>query len=353
MEFKKNGSEYISSLIAEGVANGSRRATVTGNYEIVSAIRIPSDFTLMLEDCHLIMADDTYDNMFINEHHDTEIGTTLAGRDKNIAIIGNGNVILDGGKYNGVSETNWKQLGLPHLSKNNLILFTNVDGVEIGNLACHNQRWWAIDFIYCANGHVHDVSFKSNDMAIDPEGNVYYGLFRDRYEDVVVKNADGIDLRQGCHNFLIENISGFTQDDTVALTNLNGINERKYHAEGLSSDICNVTIRHIHSSAYCTNVRLLNQGELKLHDITIEDVYDTSADCPHLDHGRYAIRVGDADHMYGQRHSTADETYNISLKKIRGRGQAVLHLAGQIGNLTIEDVEAMGDTPLMQDYRTK
>ena len=100
-------------------------------------------------------------------------------------------------------------------------------------------------------------------------------------------------------------------------------------------------------------IRLLNQGGSKLHDISIENIFDTSAECPHLDRGRYCVRVGDANHLYGERHSTAEETYNISIKNIAGRGQSVLHLAGAIGNLTIENAVAMNGVPLMEDFRTK
>ena len=260
---------------------------------------------------------------------------------------------MDGGTYNGLSEkTSWTN-GLPHISKNNLLLFTNVDGFTVKNIACHNQRWWALNFIYCCNGHLADIDFRSSDLAIDENGNEYHGLLRDRYRDVVVKNSDGIDLRQGCHDVLIENLTGFTEDDTVALTNLNGKMEQEYCVEGLPSDICNVTIRNIRASAYCSIVRLLNQGVLKLHDVSIENVQDTSLECPYLDRGRYCVRVGDGKHLYGERHSTAEETYNISIKNICGRGQAVLHLAGAIGNLTIENAVAMEDVPLIEDFRTE
>ncbi|MBR2352999.1 MAG: hypothetical protein IKA76_00660 [Clostridia bacterium] len=353
MDFIKNGSNHISSLIAKAIADGSRRATATGNYEIERAIRIPSDFTLVLENCHLRMADGVYDNLFVNEHHGTELGKTVVGTDRNIRILGKGRTILDGGKYNGLSEKNSGTEGLPHISKNNLLLFTNVDGITIQNIACHNQRWWALNFVYCRNAHLSDIDFKACDIGIDENGNEYHGLKRGKYREVLVKNADGIDLRQGCHDFLIENITGFTEDDTIALTNLNGYTEQLYCVDGLPSDIANVTIRNVKASAYCTIVRLLNQGVLKLHDIAIENVYDTSAECPYLDHGKFAIRVGDAEHMYGDRHSTEEETYNISLKNITGRGKAVLHLAGDIGNLTFENIHAMEDTPLIEDLRTK
>jgi len=352
-DFAKNGSEYLSSLIAAAVENGSRVATVTGNYEIEWAVRLPSDFTLILEDCHLRMADGVYSNMFVNEHHGTDVGKTLAGTDRNISILGKGNAILDGGVYNGLSEKNSMKDGLPHISKNNLLLFTNVEGFEIRGLSCRNQRWWAFNFIYCRNGALRDLHFQSSDLAIDENGNEYHGLKRDCYRDVVVKNSDGIDLRQGCHDITIENITGFTEDDTVALTNLNGIMEKTYRVEGLPEDICRVSIKNVRASAYCSMIRLLNQGGSKLHDISIENIFDTSAECPHLDRGRYCVRVGDANHLYGERHSTAEETYNISIKNIAGRGQSVLHLAGAIGNLTIENAVAMNGVPLMEDFRTK
>lgn len=352
-DFAKNGSEYITSLIAEAVENGTRIATVTGKYEIEWAIRLPSDFTLILENCHLCMADGVYSNMFVNEHHDTELGKTLAGTDRNISILGKGEAILDGGKYNGLSEKNSMKYGLPHISKNNLLLFTNVDGFTVRDFACHNQRWWALNFIYCRNGYLGNLYFQSSDLAIDENGNEYHGLKRDQYHDVVVKNSDGIDLRQGCNRVTIENITGFTEDDTVALTNLNGWQEKRYCVEGLPSDISHVTIKNVKASAYCSIIRLLNQGELKLHDVSIENVYDTSAECPFLDRGRYCVRVGDANHLYGERHSTVDETYNISIKNIYGRGQSVMHLAGAIGNLTIENANAMDGVPLVEDFRTQ
>lgn len=104
-------------------------------------MRIPSDFTLILADCHLRMADGVYSNMFVNQNHDTELGGTLEGTDHNIAILGKGRAILDGGNYNGLSEKTHSKEGRPHVTKNCLVLFSNVDGVTVRNIACHNQRY--------------------------------------------------------------------------------------------------------------------------------------------------------------------------------------------------------------------
>ena len=235
--FLPNGSQYIAAQIEAAVADKTRTVTISGDWNIDEAIRLPSNFTLILDNCHLRMADGCYCNMFVNANHDTDLGRTVAGTDRNITILGRGRAILDGGTYNGLSEKTQRQNGLPPIWKNNLLLFTNVDGFKVSGLSCRNQRWWALNFVYCANGYVGNIDFCASDTAIDPDGNVYHGLRRDNYADVLVKNADGVDLRQGCHDIVIENLTGFTEDDSVALTALNGRLERHFAVEGLPSDI--------------------------------------------------------------------------------------------------------------------
>lgn len=349
--FEKGGSEYISALILEGVKNGTRFATVSGNYEIDKPIRIPSDFTLILDSCHLRLADGVFSNIFLNEHFDTEIGKTTAGTDKNIKIIGRGKAILDGGNYNGLSEKTQMKDRFPPVWNNNLILFSNVDGFEIRHLYACEQRWWAFCFVYCSHGRISNVEFCANDRGIDEDGNIYRGLKRDKYKEACVKNADGIDLRVGCHDIIIENISGFTEDDTVALTALSWYLEKLVKVEGLPTDICNVEIRNVASSAYCSNVRILNQGEHKIHDIYIEGVYDTSENSPHMDRGGCGVRIGDSTHLYGTSASTADETYNITVRSVRSRAVHSMALHGVIGNLVIEDVESFDGGGEMEDLR--
>ena len=123
--FLKNGYEYITEKIAQAVKNGSREAIISGYFEINEAVQLPSDFTLVLDSCHLRMADGCYSQMFVNENYGTELGKTPAGTNRNINIIGRGEAILDGGKYNGLSEKTSGKDGRPHVSKNNLILFFN------------------------------------------------------------------------------------------------------------------------------------------------------------------------------------------------------------------------------------
>lgn len=349
--FMPGGSAHIQALIDNAAASGIREAIVTGNWVMDKAVRIPENFTVILDGCHLRQADGSYDNIFVNQHHGTDLGRTVFGTDKNITIMGRNGAILDGGSFNGLNERTQFKEDRPGVWKNNMILFTNVDGFHIHGFECRDQRWWALNFIFCCNGHIHDLHFKGCDVGVDKNGNVYHGLIRGEYEDILIKNADGVDLRQGCHHITIENLTGFVEDDSVACTALNGKLEKTYLVEGLSTDLCDITIRNIRTSSYFTNVRLLNQGGLKLHDILIDGVYDQSADCPHLNVGYHGVRIGDT-RMYGDRHATEEETYNITVKNVRSRAHyGALGLAGAIRNLVLENIEAFDGAPYCNDLR--
>ena len=159
--FNTSGYEYITSKIDEAIKDESRTATVSGAWEIAQAVRLPSNFTLILQDCHLRMADGCYSNMFVNEHHDTEIGRTIDGRDTNISIIGRGEAILDGGKYNGLSEKNHSKNGLPPIWKNNLPLwnciFRNIHAIFGIIKMC--SKFLRISNTNCAFARVLDFTF--------------------------------------------------------------------------------------------------------------------------------------------------------------------------------------------------
>lgn len=336
--FQPNGTEYVTHAIEEALRNESRTAVIGGNWIIDAVVRIPSHFTLILENCHLRMADGCYSNLFVNEHHDTDIGRTVLGTDRNISIIGRGEAVLDGGKYNGLSETTQLKNGLPPIWKNNLILFTNVDGFRISGISCRNQRWWALNFIYCSHGYIGNIDFRACDLSVDENGTVYHGLSWKKYSEILVKNADGIDLRQGCHDVVIEKISGFTEDDTIALTGLNGNLEQTFSVSGLPSDICHITVRDVHSAAFCSVVRLLNQDEIRMHDVLIENIYDTSNEMPYFEKGLYTVRIGDS-HLYGKRYPTKEETYNITVKNVFARGECAVALAGETDGLVMYGIE--------------
>jgi hypothetical protein len=348
--FQKNGAAYIREQIRAAHAAGQTTVTISGSLEIEDTVLLPSDTTLILSDCHLRMKAGTYCQMFRNEH--STPGEVHDGKspDRSIRLLGRGRAILDGGEYNGLSERTSEMDGMPHISQNNIVLFCNVDGFEIAGLSIRNQRWWALNHYFCRNGHLHDLEFMSDYTRIDENGKRVVGLDKALYAQTYIKNSDGIDLRAGCHDILIENVTGFTEDDTIALTGLCGKGERElYHAEGLSTDIYNIIIRHIRSAAYCTQVRLLNQGGVRLYNILVDGVTDASQNCPYyVGRGVASVRVGDL-HLYGERHSTPDETYNIVVRNVFSRAETALRLAGAMRDCSFADIHGFDGCPCVID----
>ncbi len=270
MNFIKNGGEIIQKEIDKAVSEGGNSAVIEGRYEIEKTVIIPSGFHLILRRCYLRLAENTFCNIFRNEKcGDLSFGAD--DPDTDISITGEGGAVLDGGVYNGLSERNSLKDGRPHISANNLILMANVEGFEISGLRLINQRWWAMNFIGCRRGKIYNVDFCSDSTTVSADGakGSYLSREKGNYSDILIKNSDGIDLRCGCHDIIIDRVTGFTQDDSVALTALNGALEQMYLPEGCVNGIYNVIIRDVCTASFCSNIRLLNQGGTILKNILI------------------------------------------------------------------------------------
>ena len=335
MDFILNGGSKIQSEIDAAIKNGKREIFIEGNYEIEKAVVIPSHFTVILGNCHLRLQDDSFTNIFTNTATVGEDRTSKA-RDCDIHIIGRGHAVLDGGKFNGLTERNCRERGMS-MTVNNLILLSNLEDFSITGVHLCNQRHWAVNLVHCAFGVVRDIDVLADDeiLYVDGERDYeidYRGLCRNHLP--MLRNADGIDLRHGCHDILVENITGFTEDDTVALTALPG---GKLSVTDLPTDLYNITVRNVRSSSWCANIRLLNQGGVKLYNILIDGVTDTSKDSTHMNRGLFGIRIGDK-RLYSTRHSTPDETYNIVVRNVFSRAETIVDMAGSITNCTVENI---------------
>ncbi|MEA4823831.1 MAG: glycosyl hydrolase family 28 protein [Clostridiaceae bacterium] len=230
-----------------------RRNLRTGQdiWMIPQAVLLHSGSILVLDNCHLRQDDGVYDNLFRNANARTDQAKTRAGRQYDILIIGIGHAILDGGNHNGLVERNSEKDGRPHIIVNTMLHFHNCERVIVENLNILHQRWWGMTFHFCANSRVSNIRFMSIGNA---------------------PNADGVDLRTGCNGFVIENISGYTQDDTVALTCLDHGFDARMRVENMDDSIHNVIVRNITTAAMCAQVRLLNQDGRKLYNVLIENV---------------------------------------------------------------------------------
>lgn len=328
MSLIKNGAEIIQKKID----SSENSVIISGEYEIEKTIFIPSNFHLILENCFLRMADNTFCNMFTNENC-----WNIDKTDENIIIEGRGNVVLDGGEYNGLSERNCGKEGRPEIYVNNVILFGGVRGFKITGMQVRNQRWWAMNFVYCRDGYIGNIDFCADDTYFDENGNLKHKLDFDNYEAIRIKNADGIDIRRGCRDIIIENITGFTEDDTVAVTSLPWKIETALKRPQESDDICNIIIRNVMSSALCSNVRLLCRGGGKLYNVLVDGVFDASKESTHMTRGVFAVRVGDAT-PYNSRGPLADEFYNITVRNVVSRARVAVQINHPIGAYFTDNV---------------
>lgn len=333
-----NGDKIISRQIKSAHEEGRTVVRISGNYEIRDVIKIPSHTTLILEDCRLRLADGVFTQIFTNENALCE-----GESDCDIHILGVGTAVLDGGEYNGLGEKTQNTNGLPPVWHNNFIIFNRVDNFSIEKISCISSRWYAMAIIASKNGTVRDIDFDSDCRRIEKEtGKVIHGLVRELYPETIIKNADGIDICSGCHDILIENITGFTEDDTVALGSLyrnDGPTPMMKHYGVKDFDIYNIAVRNIRASCFCSPVRIINQGGPKIYNVLIDGVFDASLDDDRLNHGDCGVMIGDFV-PYGDRQPTTAETYNITVKNVYSRADTALRVCGGIKNFIYENINA-------------
>lgn len=229
-------------------------------WEIDQAIILPSDMEIVLDNCVLRQADGSFDNVFRNFGDIVTEGHTMAEQRRNIVIRGQGNAVIDGGNYNGLSEKTSGKNGYPHITRNNAILFYNIRNFVLENFQIRNQRWWAINLIHAEQGRISNLNI---------EGQCHCA------------NQDGIDLRVGCSEIIIEKITGQAGDDMIALSAIGNSASRTgitymYRVEGHDEDIHDILIRDlIATSVECAVIALRNSDGRKIYNVTMDNIHCT------------------------------------------------------------------------------
>ena len=321
----KTDSESIQNAINATEQTGIRTVCIprickrTGRPEwiIDKTILLPSDITIILDDCHLVLEEGVYENIFRNKNLYTDISNKPEGKQKGIRIIGFGDAILDGGKGNDLRESNSEQDGRPNIRFNNFILLHNVDDYVLENFSCVNLRWWAINQICCTNGRLENLRFFNGEL---------------------IPNQDGIDIRIGCSNIYINNVTGRTGDDVIALTALPLGRERLYHqVEGMDSDIHDITIKNVTAHTNYSLVALRNTDGAKMYRICIENIKD----CGGIYGPRSVVRIGE-NLYYKERTSVIGETYDINVRGVHSLNRGTIFIGGALNDSHISDVYADG-----------
>jgi len=329
-------SESIQNAVMLAAETGVMHVTIprinerTGKAEwvITEGIRLPSGMCVTLDNCYMTLADDVMSNFFVSANAYTPDAFDLEKRMHNITIRGVGSAELNGGTPNILSELTHLKNGLPPVTRNCPIFMINVEGFHVENLSITDHRYWGMRFEFCSRGIVRDIFVcGTNDR----------------------RNQDGVNLRNGCHDILIENIYGQSGDDMIALS---AIDSKKEHegnmiVEGLPWDIHDVVIRNI-SGAAITHplVALRNHNGAKIYNITIENVSDTPFIKPPAKHGeieRYGIiRIGNNSY-YSISPSEMGDTYNIKIHGVRIKHSARgIVTQATLKNCSFTDISAEG-----------
>ena len=231
-DFKGSDIQRIQAAIdaAKGTTNKivipKRNNNGTNHWKIDSAILLPGNMTVILDNCIIQLSDNCRDNMFRSDN--VGVGIVNPMWNHHISIVGIGEVLLKGADNPRSTGDAYRTLTLaPDKGRvsygtdagkegvrqkgdwrNNLIQIAYVDGFSLRNVKIENSHAWAISFERTRNTNLSDLIFNN------PEYITINGVAKKVY------NKDGINLRHGCKYFRINNITGINGDDLIALSSL-------------------------------------------------------------------------------------------------------------------------------------
>ena len=386
---RKTDSDTLEAAIANRGKDGivvitPRRGEVDAErtyWLLDRAILLPSNVTVVLQNCKLKLSDRCRDNFF----RSANCGLGIEENEPlfNIHIRGEGNAVLEGadhpratgdsgkplrnpcpftvedickyadwvpaerktpaeitfadrhdysfgtdaGKAGESQNGDWRGIG---------ILLACVENFSISGITVRESHGWGISLEACAHGRVEQICFDARmNKMID-------GMLQN------MENQDGVDLRNGCHDITISDITGETGDDVVALT---AIADRGAYVPGGSlcsthvmhndwtrrdPDIYNITIRNVRAySSLCYLVRLL-PCECSIRNVIIDGVTDTSPS----DVICGGIFLGEKDAVYGK--NLPGSLQNITISNvIYNNVKKAIRVDGYLQDSAITNVIAM------------
>lgn len=305
-------SALIQSAIEKAIDNDSRHVILQGgDFVITETIKVPSNFHLEFDNANVKLNSGANCNIIASANIDNLSSA------ENIVISGK-NSVLDGNhSEQSISSSSYKRIG---------VLMFNVDGFDISGFTVKDTSAWGLSFESgCKNGKIHDI-------IIDQDGNSI--------------NQDGIDIRGGCHDIEIYNISGKSNDDFIACTAMLGNVMQVLNTGANGKDIYNIFIHDIRGkSGYCNLIDLICHDTCKTHDITICNIIEESPDGKEFEgNGAYshAIMVGNYDfsnYAISGTPGTVDDMYNIKVSNVVTNTHLGIGIGWACKNVEISNVK--------------
>ncbi len=335
------------------------------------AILLPGDTTVIIENCRIKLSDSCRDNFF----RSANCGFCIDEPEKisNIHILGVGRAVLEGADHPRSTGDGSKHLenpcpknfsfsGAPELTwadrhghtygtdagkegesqygdwRNIGILMANADHLSIENLCIIEQHAWAISLESCSHAKISHIEFQAcmtrNIDGIDQNN----------------ENQDGINLRAGCHDVIISDITGTTGDDVIALTATCSARQRRPGGSLRSThvmsndfsrrgkDIRNVIIRNVlaYPAGGCLMLRLLALDGAEIRNVTVDGLVDASPDDFHT---RNCIQIGEGvvgETVYGT--PSECSVFNVTFSNIISNAKQVFDVAAGLQNAAVSNV---------------
>ena len=305
-----NDAASIQKTLDAAAENGINKVVIprynkradSNVWVIAETLRIPASMMLVLDNCRLELAEGFDGPMFANALFDQEAGKLIAGEQTNIRIQGKGNVVLSG--------------------KGQILNLHNVRNFTVEGFQVEGSAGNAIALMYCTYGKVFNIDFAG---------------------DFAAENQNGIELRSGCHDVTVENITGVVAGNVVSLVAENGPElEVPAHVMGLVVDVRNIIIKNIKATCCGNLVKLFNQDGRMLYNILIESVEDTSADYSE-NRPFSAVMIGDTQAKPNDRAALPGETKTITVRSVFTRGRYGVAICGALTNTLLESIHVHGD----------
>ncbi|NLF93322.1 MAG: hypothetical protein GX564_05490 [Oligosphaeraceae bacterium] len=278
----RSDSQAVSACLQEARnCPGEKVLIFSGrDWALDESILLPSQTTVIIDGCELCQNDEVFDTVLRGDNMTLDpaepYGQPLAIAPlHDIRIIGLNGATIAGCRRNRRMPHPFFDHQVQEMVgdfwgwRGHQIDLAFCDNFEICGLDFRRTRSWALSFGGCSGGYIHDLHLNAR-----------------------VKNGDGIDFRCGCHHCRVEQISGYTLDDTVACTALYGrtttelskylfTNEptKKFlHATGdvRALDIHDISIRGLRNSGKCHAVICLAAGGPQVYNIDIQEVSEAS-----------------------------------------------------------------------------
>lgn len=361
-------SQKIQNALNDAVSNGKvlkigyNKTSLTNLWIIDTAILLKSNSKIVIENSTLKLSNSTRDNIFRSENCGFGINNSSSNIIKNLSIKGIGNAVIQGADNPRSTGDSFKTLSTSNFSNN---FSYGSDAGVVGQTQTGDWRNIGILIAYSENVEVYGLSFvNTHCWAISFERSKYlivknlkFNLLRDKVISglgtVSCKNLDGIDFRLGCNNIVVEDIYGFTDDDTVACT-LIGNGTRSAGVYGVmevsgeiynssTDDIFNVYINNIKSGTRENNVRLLNTSNTKMYNCVVKNVTDINSS--QIQQG-VTVTLGNSSPIYGGT-SPLGNFNNISIENIVNRfAQHAIRLNNVISESYFKNIFQPNGTPM-------